>query len=119
MTTRLDTQRAPAKLHGRKNDRLYQRGYEYIPQPVWGDRLSGQPIPPPATGANAGIPGAWTPSGATPPTSPVTLAQGIPSTVTASPATAWTTGQYVQTQTAGAAGRACWTGTSWVSGAAP
>jgi hypothetical protein len=72
-----------------------------------------------ATGATAGIPGGWTPNGATAPASPTDLSQARPNTVVASPATAWTSGQYVQTRTAGAAGRATWTGSAWVSGAAP
>ena len=72
-----------------------------------------------ATGATAGIPGSWTPAGRTPPASPADLAQGKPNTVKATPSTPWTSGQYVQTGTAGAAGRATWTGTAWVSGAAP
>jgi hypothetical protein len=70
----------------------------------------------PATGATAGIPGSWTPAGSTPPATVAALQAG---SVTASPASGWTTGQYVQTGTAGAAGRACWTGTGWVGGAAP
>ena len=74
---------------------------------------------PPATGATAGIPGSWTPAGAKPPASPAALSQGNPVTVVASPATAWTTGQYVQTATAGLPGRATWSGSAWVSGAAP
>lgn len=69
-----------------------------------------------ATGATAGTPGTWTPGGSTPPTS-VTSLQG--SSITASPATAWTTGQYVQTATAGTAGQAHWSGSAWVSGTAP
>jgi hypothetical protein len=73
----------------------------------------------PATGADAGIPGDWTPSGSTPPSNPVDLAQGIPNDVIANPATAWTSGQFVQTGTAGPTGRATWTGTGWVGGAAP
>jgi len=73
----------------------------------------------PATGATAGIPGTWTPAGSLVPASPAALSQSNPVRVVASPTTAWTTGQYVQTQTAGAAGRASWTGSAWVSGAAP
>ena len=73
---------------------------------------------PKATGATAGIPGTWTPAGSTPPPDLVTL-QGAAPPITASPATGWTTGQYVQTGTAGAPGRATWTGTGWVGGAAP
>lgn len=44
---------------------------------------------------------------------------GVPNAVTASPLTAWTTGQYVQTATIGTMGRATWTGTAWVGGVAP
>ena len=69
----------------------------------------------PATGATAGIPGTWTPPGSTPPASVAAL---IANPVTASPATAWTLGQYVQTGTAGAAGQAHWTGSAWVAGTA-
>jgi len=78
------------------------------------------PAPPvvPATGATAGIPGAWTPAGSTPPATVAAL-QGASPAVVASPTTGWTSGQYVQTGTAGAAGRATWTGTGWVGGAAP
>lgn len=74
---------------------------------------------PPATGATAGVPGSWTPSGSLAPASVAALSAGTPNAVTASPATAWTAGQYVQTRTAGAAGRATWTGTAWVGGVAP
>jgi hypothetical protein len=67
----------------------------------------------PATGATAGIPGTWTPASSTPPNDPASCH------VTASPASAWTTGQFVQTLLAGAAGRCCWSGTNWVGGIAP
>lgn len=72
----------------------------------------------PATGATAGIPGTWTPAGSQPPASTADLISGVPNAVTASPATAWTTGQYVQTRTAGTTGRAYWNGTAWVAGTA-
>lgn len=68
-----------------------------------------------ATGATAGIPGTWTPGGSTAPASVSAL---IASSITASPNTAWTVGQYVQTQTAGTTGQGHWNGTAWVSGAA-
>jgi len=83
-----------------------------IPVPV-------QPPTTPATGATAGIPGSWTPAASTPPATVADLIAGTPNTVVASPTTAWTTGQYVQTQAAGTGGRASWSGTAWVSGAAP
>jgi hypothetical protein len=72
-----------------------------------------------ATGATAGTPGTWTPAGATPPPTLAKLAAADPVTVKASPATAWTGGQYVQTATAGAPGEATWTGSAWVGGRAP
>ena len=68
---------------------------------------------PVATGATAGTPGTFTPPGSQPPAN-VAGMTGI----TASPATAWTTGQYVQTATAGAGGQAYWNGTAWVAGVA-
>jgi hypothetical protein len=70
----------------------------------------------PATGATAGTPGQWTPPGSTP---PATVAALQASSITASPATAWVTLQYVQTGTAGAPGEATWTGSGWVGGRAP
>jgi len=73
---------------------------------------------PNATGATAGIPGTWTPSGCDVPETAQAVIQANPAIV-ASPATAWTSGQYVQTLAAGAAGRVTWTGTNWVGGAAP
>jgi hypothetical protein len=72
-----------------------------------------------ATGATAGIPGSWTPAGSIVPATQTAVMTGKPLTITATPGTAWTTGQYVQTQTAGASGRVSWTGTAWVGGAAP
>jgi hypothetical protein len=66
-----------------------------------------------ATGATAGTPGTFTPGGSTPPAN-VAGMTGL----TASPTTAWTTGQYVQTGTAGGAGHAYWNGTAWAAGQA-
>lgn len=80
------------------------------------EAVPANPGPPPASGATAGTPGAWTPAGSTP---PATVAALQASGIVASPATAWTTGQLVQTGTAGAAGQAHWSGSAWVAGAAP
>ena len=66
-----------------------------------------------ATGATAGTPGTWTPSGSTP---PATSADA--GAVTANPATAWTSGQYVQGSTAGASGEMHWDGAAWAAGRA-
>lgn len=85
------------------------------PPSLWG---GGTPAPVPATGATAGIPGTWTPPGSQAPADPASLQGGIPNAVVASPTTGWTTGQFVQTRLAGAAGRATWTGTGWVGGVA-
>jgi hypothetical protein len=72
-----------------------------------------------AVRAVAGVPGTWTPTGGTVPASPAAVIAGTPNPITASPLTAWTTGQYVQTLTAGAPGRVYWNGTAWVAGTAP
>ena len=111
---RLDLQRPPSRGHARTTARKYWRGYATIPHGIWGNP-GGSPV----TAASAGTPGAFSPSTGTLPASPAALAANDPVRVTATPATAWTTGQYVQTATAGAAGRASWSGTDWVSGAAP
>jgi hypothetical protein len=68
----------------------------------------------PATGATAGSPGTWSPAGSTPPAT-AAAATGI----VATPATAWTTGQYVQGSTAGTPGQMHWDGSAWVAGMAP
>lgn len=64
-----------------------------------------------ATGADAGTPGAFTPSGAFRPETVADMGG-----VTANPATAWTTGQYVLLQ---GGGHAYWDGDSWEAGEAP
>jgi len=68
---------------------------------------------PAATGATAGTPGVWTPTGATP---PANAAAATTAAIVATPATAWTVGQYVQGSTAGAGGEMNWSGTAWVAG---
>lgn len=82
--------------------------------PIWGG-ASGDNVPN-ATGATAGTPGTWTPAGADAPSSSTEAAAWG---VTANPATPWTTGQFVQGRTAGAAGRMTWSGDHWVGGVAP
>lgn len=64
-----------------------------------------------ATGATAGLPGTFTPAGAT---APQTLA--AMTGVTASPATNWTVGQHVEL---GNGTDAHWNGTAWVAGVHP
>ena len=64
-----------------------------------------------ATGATAGSPGSFTPSGAVAPANLAAL-----SGVTANPTTAWTTGQYVLL---GDSTKAYWDGTAWQAGQAP
>jgi hypothetical protein len=64
-----------------------------------------------ATGATAGLPGTFTPAGATPPYA-LTNMTGI----VASPATNWTVGQHVEMGN----GLDCnWNGTTWVAGVHP
>jgi hypothetical protein len=65
-----------------------------------------------ATTATAGIPGSW--NG----TAPADAAGATSASITASPNTAWTTGQYVQGTTAGAPGQMHWSGSAWVAGPA-
>lgn len=67
--------------------------------------------PTPATGATAGAPGTFTPSGSAPPKDLAGAAS-----ITASPTTKWTTGQYV---TLGDGSDAYWDGDSWEVGKAP
>jgi hypothetical protein len=115
--TRLDTQRQPTRLHERKNARYAARGYDTTPHEIWGDsHLGGGSATLPATTAYAGIPGSFGPVGCT---IPATQAAILGSAIVAVPSTGWTTGQFVQSQVAGGAGRACWTGSAWVGGAAP
>jgi hypothetical protein len=61
-----------------------------------------------ATGATAGLPGSFTPAGATPPANLAAMTG-----ITASPATAWTTGQHVEM---GNGSDCYWNGTAWVAG---
>lgn len=76
-------------------------------KPTYGDNH--QPDAPiTATGATAGAPGAFTPAGAVTPANLAAL-----STVTASPATAWATGEHV---VLGDASHAHWSGTAWAAG---
>jgi len=64
-----------------------------------------------ATGATAGSPGTFTPTGSTTPANLAAL-----SGVVASPSSAWTTGQHV---ILGDASHAHWNGSAWASGNAP
>lgn len=115
--TRLDTMRTPSRLHARKNARWYLRGYDDSTHEVWGDSVVAGSSPKPAVSTGyAGIPGSFGPDGSA---LPATAAAVIGSSIVAVPDTPWTTGQFIQTATAGAAGRVSWSGTAWVSGAAP
>jgi hypothetical protein len=64
-----------------------------------------------ATGATAGVPGTFTPAGAAAPANLASMTGLV-----ASPATAWTTGQYVLL---GDASNAHWDSTAWVTGITP
>ena len=76
--------------------------------------FDGAPAGPiPATGATAGTPGSFTPSGATVPADLAAL-QGATPAVVAAPTTAWTTGQSVNLGT----GSAHWTGSAYAAGLA-
>lgn len=89
------------------------------PQIDFGDINASEAVPPnavAATGATAGTPGTWTPAGSTPPATVADLIAGTPNAVTASPPTAWATGEHVLT---GDAAQGHWDGTAWVAGGAP
>jgi hypothetical protein len=68
---------------------------------------------PAATGATAGSPATITPADSYP---PETFADLSTQPITATPATAWTTGQYM---VLGNGSRVYWNGTAWVAGTAP
>jgi hypothetical protein len=76
-------------------------------EPGWSNN---EPPAPPATGATAGTPGTWTPAGAAPCPAFTQM-----DTITATPATAWATGESV---ILGDASEAHWNGTTWQSGKA-
>jgi hypothetical protein len=80
----------------------------------WGANATTAIVAPAAAGATAGIPGYFTPAGCTPPANAAAA-----TSVVASPTSAWTTGQYVQGSTAGAAGEMYWNGTAWTAGRKP
>jgi hypothetical protein len=79
---------------------------------IVGDPILGD-VPPVATGATAGIPGTFSPTGAVPPADILAL-QAM--AVVASPVTAWPIGSYV---VLGDASHAHWTSAAWVAGDAP
>lgn len=100
----------------------WMQGINVGPFMFYWDGAAWQPGPAPgtpATGATAGLPGVWTPAGTRPPDDVADLIAGTPNPVTASPSTAWSGGQYVQTVDATTGGRAYWDGSAWVAGAAP
>jgi hypothetical protein len=76
--------------------------------------ISGGTVP--ATGATAGAPGTWTPSGSVPSND---ASDATADGIAATPNTAWTTGQWVQGATLGTAGEMHWDGSAWVTGKAP
>lgn len=113
---RLDRQKNPSKPQHRMNPRKYVRGYDVNPHTPWGNATAFSGADLPATGATAGTPGTWTPASCTVPTRANLLA-GNPTTVTPSPATAWTTAQRVLCSDS--SNPAYWNGTAWVAGQAP
>jgi hypothetical protein len=66
-----------------------------------------------SAGPGTGV-GSFAPTGATPPLNFADLSDASP--ITATPATAWTTGQYIQLADGS---KAHWNGTAWVVGAKP
>lgn len=78
--------------------------------PIWTETDDNVPTPP-ATGATAGTPGAFTPAGCETPADLAAM-----STVTATPSTAWLTGRWVNL---GDASKAYWDAVAWTVGTAP
>jgi hypothetical protein len=81
------------------------------PSVAFGDASSHVVVGGAATGAVAGTPGHFTPAGSAPPAN--LAAMSGPPAITASPTTAWTTGEYVVLADGT---NANWTGTNWVAG---
>ena len=110
--TRAQGQRPMAKgKHQRSGQRRNVR--RYPPNGIeWGARLwTGDQEPPEmATGATAGTPGYFTPTGSYAPTSIEAMDM-----VTANPTAAWTTGQYVTINDASDSD-VYWNGTQWMYG---
>jgi hypothetical protein len=77
------------------------------PEPTCGGAALGSP----ATGATAGTPGSYTPTGSYGPEDLADIGS-----LTASPSTAWTSGQHI---VLGDGSLAYWNGTAWVTGAKP
>ena len=69
-----------------------------------------------ATGATAGKPGTWTPSGTAVPQDVHALKANDPVKVTATPLTKWLVGEYVVCK---GGANAYWDGTTWATGKAP
>ncbi len=78
---------------------------------AWAEGIA--PVPPLATGATAGIPGAFTPGGSS---LPFDLAAVIAAGIVANPLTTWTIGQGV---VLGDTNQAHWDGAAWIAGTAP
>lgn len=93
------------------NDHLHVQ-YTTVAPPAAGCSCSASG--PAATGATAGIPATITPADSYPPETFAILTSTQP--LTATPATAWTTGQYVLL---GDGSKAYWNATAWVVGTAP
>jgi hypothetical protein len=92
------------------SDRVVQAVFtDTVPEAQLGmQKVPGQA---PATGATAGTPGTFTPSGSAPPANLAAMGS-----ITASPTTAWTTGQYV---VLGDSSDAFWDSSQWTAGQAP
>jgi len=89
-------------------------GYPDITDSTGASLRPNGPVAATATGATAGTPGTWTPSGSTPPSGFAALTSASPAIV-ATPSTAWTTGQHMML---GDSTSAHWSGTAWATGPA-
>jgi hypothetical protein len=83
-------------------------------QPIYGGTYYDPGVVKSTSGA-AGTPGAWSAAGSVP---PADAGEAAYNAVTASPTSAWTTGQYTQGRNPAAAGQMHWTGSAWAAGKA-
>ena len=107
MVNRLETQRAPSKVHVRKNSRWYVRGYDTNPHQGWGDSLT-------TALKGAAAPGAVFPPEATVVAQDATNAGRLAGLgYVANPTSNWTSGQAISV----GGFLFNWSGSAWAAGA--
>ena len=106
MVSRLEQQKAPSKVHVRKNSRWQVRGYDTNPHEIWGDSLA-------LAVKGAAAPGRQFPPEATVVAQDATNAGDLAGLgYVANPTSNWTTGQAISV----GAYQFNWNGTAWAAG---